>query len=177
MKTLETKRLLLRAFKPSDLEDFHAYAKIPGVGEKAGWLHHKSLAETQTVLDAFMKQNEVYALELKENNRVIGSLGIHQRSDDTVSKEIGYVLSKTYWGQGYMTEAVKRVVAHCFEDLEQEKLYCGHFVENKASKRIIEKVGFTFLTTRKYYSKNMDQHFDECYYVLSKADYNSTKNV
>ena len=42
---IETNRLLLRSFKQSDLKDFYEYASIEGVGEMAGWPHHKSIEE------------------------------------------------------------------------------------------------------------------------------------
>ena len=39
---IETDRLLLRSFKPSDLDDFYEYASVEGVGEMAGWKHHEN---------------------------------------------------------------------------------------------------------------------------------------
>lgn len=75
--TLETERLLLRAWNTGDLEDFFAYASEPGVGERAGWKHHQSLEESQRILDAFIAEQEVFAVVLKTENRAIGSLGVH----------------------------------------------------------------------------------------------------
>ena len=62
-------------------------------------------------------------------------------------REIGYVLSKDYWGQGLMPEAVKAVISWCFESLHYDFLICCHFDWNVQSKRVIEKCGFRFLTT------------------------------
>ena len=39
---IETERLLLRAFTQIDIDDFHEYASVTGVGEKAGWKHHEN---------------------------------------------------------------------------------------------------------------------------------------
>ena len=43
-KVIETKRLILRSFKQTDLEDFYEYASVEGVGEMAGWKHHENIA-------------------------------------------------------------------------------------------------------------------------------------
>ena len=175
MKTLETKRLILRLFQHEDLDDFYAYAKVEGVGERAGWFHHKSKEESLSVLESFMRKKDVYAIVLKENNKVIGSIGLHAREESDNVLELGYVLSKAYWGQGLMSEAVDKVIEYCFEDLELESLTCGHFLENHASRRIIEKSGFRFVAADKYYSKNMDQEFAHRKYVLNRERYNRIK--
>jgi len=46
---LNTDRLVLRAFKQSDLDDFYEYASVEGVGEMAGWPHHESKDKTQYI--------------------------------------------------------------------------------------------------------------------------------
>lgn len=73
---LETERLVLRAFIDSDLNDFYEYASEDGVGEMAGWKHHESMEETKDILDLFIKEDETFAIFLKGNNKVIGSVGV-----------------------------------------------------------------------------------------------------
>ncbi|MDD7735810.1 MAG: GNAT family N-acetyltransferase, partial [Bacillales bacterium] len=75
-KIIETRRLILRAFKESDLDDFFEYASVEGVGEKAGWHHHQTKEKTKEILDIFIKEDKVFALVDKEKNKVIGSLGV-----------------------------------------------------------------------------------------------------
>ncbi|MBQ2255059.1 MAG: GNAT family N-acetyltransferase [Clostridia bacterium] len=155
--TLETPRLLLRAFREEDAADFFAYASVPGVGEMAGWNHHESMEDTHRVLGMFLEEKNVFALVHKEDGRIIGSLGLHVSHaagtpfEPLRSKEIGYVLSKAYWGKGLMPEAVGEVIRYCFEELGAEVLTVGHFEGNDQSKRVIEKSGFTFW--RSYYSE------------------------
>ncbi|HMM32939.1 MAG TPA: GNAT family N-acetyltransferase, partial [Clostridia bacterium] len=114
---IETERLVLRAFVESDLEDFYAYASVPGVGEAAGWPHHTSMETSARVLQSFLEENEVFALYHKADKKVIGSLGLHrswanedERYQSLKLKEIGYVLAKEYWGSGLMTEAVRAAI-------------------------------------------------------------------
>lgn len=171
MKTLETKRLILRLFRIEDLDDFYTYAKVEGVGERAGWFHHKSKDESRAILESFIKSKDVYAIVFKENNKVIGSIGLHAREESKNVLELGYVLSKTYWGKGFMSEAVEKVIEYAFEELQLEGLTCGHFLENSASRRIIEKSGFKFEAAGKYYSKNMDREFAHRKYVLNQEQY------
>ena len=49
--TLKTERLTLRPFRESDLQDLYNYARVDGVGQMAGWLPHKNLEESRTILD------------------------------------------------------------------------------------------------------------------------------
>ena len=56
---LQSDRIILRAWKQSDLDDFFEYASVPGVGEMAGWEHHKNRKVTQTVLDNFIEKKKI----------------------------------------------------------------------------------------------------------------------
>lgn len=76
-KTIETDRLILRAWKETDLDDFYEYASVEGVGEMAGWKHHESIDVTKKILQSFISEKNVFAIVYKENNKVIGSLGLH----------------------------------------------------------------------------------------------------
>lgn len=151
---LETDRLILRPWEQADLQDFYEYASVPGVGEMAGWQHHESLQKSQQILNLFIEGKKTFALVYKENGKVIGSLGLEEREDDEYEhlygREIGYVLSKDYWGRGLMCEAVKAVMAYCFSQLNYDILTCGHFIHNHQSQRVIEKSGFRFLKEIQY---------------------------
>lgn len=148
---IETDRLILRAWRETDLADLYEYASVEGVGEMAGWNHHQSMEESQRILDFFISGKKTFALELKENGKVIGSLGLEPRDEDAglpeelQGREIGYVLSRDYWGRGLMPEAVKAVIDYCFQELSFDYLTCGHFDRNDRSRRVVEKSGFRFL--------------------------------
>ena len=147
---IETERLILRPFKQSDLRDFNEYASVPGVGEMAGWKHHETIEKTQEILDMFIKEDKTFAIVFKKNNKVIGSLGVEKYGlDDKLTefnsyygREIGYVLSKDYWGKGIMPEAVGAVIKYLFNDLNLDFLTCGYYDFNNQSKRVQEKCGF-----------------------------------
>ncbi len=149
-KVIETQRLILRAFESTDLDGFYEYASVEGVGERAGWKHHGSKAESQEILKSFIDGDYVFAICLKENNKVIGSLGIEKYGmedkltefDGYRGRELGYVLSKEYWGRGLMPEAVTAVIDYMFNGLDMDFLICGYYSFNEQSKRVQEKCGF-----------------------------------
>ena len=147
---IETKRLILRPFKQIDLDDLYEYAKVLGVGEMAGWRHHGSKEESQRILDLFITEDKTFAIVLKEKNKVIGSLGIEEYGLEEIlsefydyqGREIGYVLSKDYWGNGLMTEAVKAVIDYLFNIKKLDFITCGYYEFNIQSKKVQEKCGF-----------------------------------
>lgn len=146
---IKTDRLILRAFRDSDLEDFYEYAKTPGLGEMAGWPHHESLDDTKKVLDRFKKNKDVLAIE--KDGKVIGSIGLHpvdsefyQEFDGKNGKEIGFVLSEDFQRQGLMTEAVKALMKYAFEELGLDYISAGYFRNNFKSRDFQKKLGFTY---------------------------------
>ena len=149
-KIIETERLILRPFKQSDLDDFYEYASVEGVGEMAGWKHHENKEFSQEILDLFINEDNTFAIVLKENNKVIGSLGVDEYGMeqalseffDYEGREIGYVLSKDYWGKGLMPEAVKAVIDYLFNIQNLDFLTCGYYMFNNQSKKVQEKCGF-----------------------------------
>lgn len=172
MQIDSTDRLILREWKETDLEDFYEYAKVDGVGQMAGWNPHTSILESKTILEMFIKEKKTFALELKDNYKVIGSLGLEELSltlggeyEKLIGREIGYVLSKNYWGKGIMPEAVNSVIKFCFEKENYDYLMCSHSVVNNQSKRVIEKSGFRFVKENTRITSNGNGHIS-LYYVL-----------
>ena len=147
---IETERLVLRPFRQDDLADLYEYASVDGVGEMAGWAHHESVDTSQRILNLFIEEDKTFAIVFKENGKVIGSLGIEKYGmedkltefDGYLGREIGYVLSKDYWGRGIMTEAVRAVIGYLFDGVGLDFLICGYYDFNAQSRRVQEKCGF-----------------------------------
>ncbi|HOB20475.1 MAG TPA: GNAT family N-acetyltransferase [Candidatus Atribacteria bacterium] len=170
---IETDRLILRPWKETDVNDLFEYASVEGVGEMAGWKHHESIEASRAILQAFIIEKNVFAIVHKEDNKVIGSLGLHRswaEYDDEYAhlkvKEIGFVLSKAYWGRGLMPEAVKAVISFCFEKLGLDALTVSHFIFNNQSRRVIEKCGFSFVKKGQYHAKLLQKTFEDMKYIL-----------
>lgn len=155
---LKTERLTLRPWTMDDLNDFYEYASVDGVGQMAGWLPHKSIEESRKILQSFIEERKTFALDF--NGKVIGSLGIEEYHEkelpefqDKLGREIGYVLSKDFWGRGLMPEAVQAVTKYLFETVKLDFIVCGHFVENFQSQRAQEKCGFKHYKLVKYQTR------------------------
>lgn len=155
---LKTNRLVLRAFQMNDLDDLYEYASVDGVGQMAGWMPHQNKEESLSILKLFIAHKKTFAIVYEA--KVIGSIGIEEyhetelpELDHKIGRELGYVLSKKYWGKGIMPEAVQAVIAYCFYELKFDFLVCGHFVENEQSRRVQEKCGFKHLKLIKYETK------------------------
>lgn len=153
---LETPRLILRPWREDDLADMFAYASVDGVGQMAGWKPHESMEESQRILRNFIDGGKTFALVLKETGRVVGSLGIEKQNPaeydhpELLGRELGYVLSRDYWGRGLVPEAVRAVIDYCFDVLKLDFLTCAHFMHNDRSRRVIEKAGFSYLKDIEY---------------------------
>jgi len=147
---LTTERLVLRPWRKSDLVDLYEYAKVDGVGQMAGWLPHENIEESKAILQMFMNGKKTFAVEYA--GKVVGSLGIEAYREENYpelaqlqGREIGYALSKDYWGQGLMTEAVRAVIDWLFGQQRLDFLLIYHFEHNARSRRVIEKTGFQFV--------------------------------
>jgi len=144
VKTLKTERLILREWKKGDWQDFYEYTKNPRVGPPAGWEPHSSPEMSKEILKKFMEQDETWAIVLKEEKKVIGSIGLHkdEKRPEINGKMLGYALSEDYWGHGLMTEAAKEVIRFAFLHEKLDILSVYHYPYNERSCRVIEKCGF-----------------------------------
>lgn len=149
MKNLETERFILREWKKEDSKDLYEYAKNDLVGPNAGWMPHEDEEESLEIIEMFIEEGEVYAIVLKSENKVIGSIGLHDRKPEEApeklkQREVGFVINPSYWGKGYAKEAAMAVIRHGFEDLGLDMIWCAHYEHNERSKRVIEKCGFKY---------------------------------
>ena len=152
---LKTERLTLRPWTEDDLNDLYEYASVDGVGQMAGWLPHKSIDDSRGILKSFIDGKKTFAIDFC--GKAIGSLGVElydekllPEFDKKRGREIGYVLSKDYWGRGFMPEAVSAVIKYLFEVEKLDFLVCGHFTDNLRSRRVQEKCGFRHYKLEKY---------------------------
>ena len=174
---ITTPRLILRSWRESDLADLYEYASVPGVGEMAGWIHHKDMEESWGILRMFVEEKKTLAIVFRKTGKVIGSLGLEEvrgnpdSPDVHQGRELGYVLSRDYWGRGLMPEAVKAVIDYCFRVLGFDFLHCAHFVHNKQSRSVIEKCGFKLLDEEKRETRFGTQENTLLYYLVNPYKY------
>ena len=174
MQTILSERLILRLFTERDADDLYRYAADPNVGPHAGWKPHKSREESLEIIQMFLRDDNVWAIEQKSDHRVIGSLGLHDDKwrNYPDARMFGYVLAPDCWGKGYMSEAVFRAMEHGFLDLNLRLLSVSHYTFNDRSRRVIEKCGFVYEgTLRQTFQRYDGEVFDEAIYSITKDEW------
>ena len=174
---LETERIILRPWEETDAEWLYEYAKDPKVGPIAGWPPHTSVENSKEIITGVLSAPGTYAVVLKRENHVVGSLGLMIGSASNIGipdneGEIGYWIGVPFWGQGLIPEAVNEMIRYAFENLKLDKLWCGYFDGNEKSKRVQEKCGFKYYHTNKnIHWKLMDDIRTEHITCLSKEEW------
>lgn len=145
---LETPRLLLRAHEPGDAP---ALAALCNDIDVVRWtsshpfpyeLKHAQEWIANREPDYQAQKASVHGAFLKDTGELIGGVGFHNRTPDHQRAELGYLVGKKFWRQGYATELARRLVQHGFEDLKFSRIHAGVFSGNTASERVLKKIGF-----------------------------------
>jgi RimJ/RimL family protein N-acetyltransferase len=147
---LESRRLFIRQFRDSDLETFLAYRNDPQVAKYQAWnvpyprARGMEFVEFMTVAFPAV-QGEWFqaALELKSTHETIGDVGFIISRENGRQAVIGYSLARAYWGNGYAYEAVSRLLVYLFANLNLRRIIAECDVENTASWRLLERLGFS----------------------------------
>ena len=173
---LESDRLILRKLKIEDANHiFETWTNDDEVSKYVRWSTHKSVEDTkQWLLDEEKScKNEghyTWGIELKETNRLIGSIGAYYR-EESGRYEIGYGIAKKYWKRGYTTEAAKCMINYLINELKIKKLEASHAKQNIASGAIIQKLGFKYIKDeyREKFDKTMG-YDTQRYYLDIRED-------
>ena len=152
MKTpiLETTRLQLRPFQKEDAQEvFDCWESDPYVSKYMYWNSHDDINKTKEWIDFELGNIEKddwyrFALMLKETGELIGT-GLIYYDEDISNWAIGYNLGKKFWGKGYVTEAMKRIIQFAKEELHIKELDGRYAKANHASGRIMDKLGFQYV--------------------------------
>ena len=149
-KRIETERLILRNYLESDFEDYWEYASQPNVGPRCGWTPHTQKDTALKRLIYETKRPFQFAIELKENHKVVGSIELDQTRETMLkelhckaeeTREIGCLLNEKFWGKGIMTEAMKAIIKYGFDYMGLKIITASFFEANIASGKVQMKCG------------------------------------
>lgn len=157
--TLESERLYLRALSKNDVAQIVEFAgdydvakmtlniPHPYTEESAlWWINHSH--EGWESDDRF-----TFAIERKEDGQFLGGMGIHLQKRD-LKATAGYWIGKPFWGKGFASEALTRIIQYGFEN-GLNRIQANHLTHNMASGRVMEKAGMTLeATLDDYYQKD-----------------------
>jgi ribosomal-protein-alanine N-acetyltransferase len=176
LPTIETERLRLRKFHKDDAAAIYDYASNEQVTKYVLWETHQSIKDSEAFLAfALNKYDErdvsPWAIELKRNERMIGTVDFVWWKPKDKTAELGYVLSEPYWGQGIMTEAVNALVEFGFNNMELERIQAKCIAENLSSARVMEKAGLIYEGTHRRAIYVKGAHRDFKVYAIIREDY------
>ncbi|MBS4536352.1 GNAT family N-acetyltransferase [Clostridium sp. D2Q-14] len=176
-KVLETERLILRPFKEEDAIDmYNNWATDKEVTRYVTWPPHKSIDESKNIINLWIEENKSienyhWAIEVKEDNSVIGTIGLLDVDNRNENSEIGYCISRDYWNKGITTEAFLAIIEYAFNEVGFTRITARYQVGNNASGRVMEKCGLTYEgTLRKILKNSSDQIVDCKYYSILREE-------
>lgn len=137
-----TQRLLLRPGWKEDapalaaaIADYSVVAKLA----RAPWPYGLQEAEAFLSLEQGPLPNLLIFARTHGAPRLVGGIGLDQTD---AGVELGYWIARPYWGLGFATEAGRAVVDLADRGLRLPRIVAGHFVDNPASARVLQKLGF-----------------------------------
>lgn len=179
MPQLETPRLRLRRLQMRDAADIFRYSRDVEVARYVLWDAHRTVGDSRAYLRYMLRRYRnhepaSWGIEWKATGAVIGTIGFMWIQTDNSAAEVGYSLSRDYWGQGIMTEALKAVIAHGFGSMNLNRIEAQHETGNPASGAVMRKCGMTREGTLRQRLYNKGRYVDVELYAILRKDYKST---
>lgn len=177
---IETDRLILRQVTPDDAESVLKYLSDKEVMKYYGLEPFDSINEALDEISwyksIFEKKTGIrWGITIKNQNEVIGSCGFLNRVPKHNRSEIGFELSKDYWGQGIASEALKAVCQYGFEQLNLQRIEALIEPPNLSSQRLVERQGFIREGLLRNYEFSCGK-FDDLYmYSLLREEFDLKK--
>ena len=159
-----------------DANDIFEYACDREVARYVSWEFHRSIADSIRFLRIILHNYTVgepspWGIVFKQNNKLIGTIGFHNRSIEHARAEIGYALSSDFWNNGIMTEALNEVMHFGFGVMNLNRVEAKCVAENTASEKVIIKCGMTYEGTLREYHKKQDIYQNLKTYSLLRSQY------
>ena len=149
LPTLETERLILRKMVLNDAEAVFAYASNSEVSRYTLWETHRSIEDSRAFLEFATQKYENgdepdWGIVYRGNGCLVGACGLVNWEAEHARAEVGFVLSREYWGRGLMSEAVQAILRFGFERMNLNRIEARCIAENAASARVMEKAGMFY---------------------------------
>lgn len=178
---IETENLIIRDLQITDVESLTKYANNLNVSRYLARIPYPLKKEqemkfVQKCIDESKKEkreNYQFGISLKNKNEVIGMIGLTNLKEEVNSMEIGYWLGEDYWRKGIMLEAIRKMLDFGFNNLKLNRIEAKAFVENEASKKILEKSGFKLegLLRQAGHSRATNKIGDDYVFAILKSDW------
>jgi len=172
---LETERLRLRKITEQDAPNLMEYLSDEEVMKHYGLEPFESiedaLSEIRWYESLLSDQSGIrWGISLKHDDRIIGSIGFHRYVPQHHRVEIGFEISKDYWGKGIANEALNEVLAYGFENFPIQRIEALIEPENLASQKLVERHGFVREGLLRKYEYTRGKYDDLYMYSLLRDD-------
>ena len=170
LPVIETERLLLRPLEMGDAEDIFEWVSDPQVTAYLFWQAHQSIEDSRDFI-AWVTSDDFacWGIVLTENGKVIGNCFLHNVNFEHKRAEIAFNIGRQYWRKGYATETAQAIIRFGFESWRLNRIEGTCMVENRASGRVMEKVGMTLEGVLRSYVYVRGQFHDmKLYSILRK---------
>ncbi len=176
LPTMRTARLELRPVRMSDAQDLYEYSSDPEVARHVLWDAHTSIHQTRAYIRFLIRQYRsaapgTFVIALRQSGKVVGTIGFMWVQPENRSAEVGYSLSRAYWNQGIMTEALRAVLEFGFTKLNLNRIEAQHECDNPASGHVMQKAGMRHEGTLRQRLYNKGRYADVELYAMLRADY------
>lgn len=149
ISALETERLILSPFREDDAQAlFKNYGTDKNVTKYMLWNNFKSIDDAKNSINYYIncyKNNtnfRQYAIVIKSNNELIGQISFDLNKKHCHA-DITYLIATQYQNNGYMTEALSKLIIYLFDDLKCKRIGAEVMIDNTASINLLKKCGFT----------------------------------
>ena len=174
---LTTPRLTLRRLSVEDAQTMHQnWASDPGVTKYLMWQPHPNVEATRAFL-AGVRQSYAdeatyqWGIELRESKILIGTISAVELKEEIGLVHIGYCIGKSWWGCGYVAEALKELIRFFFTEVGVNKVEARHDPRNPNSGRVMQKAGLRYEGTLRACDRNNQGICDAAYYGLLRSEW------
>lgn len=145
--TLHTARLRLRPFDDADAADLfalHSNEHVLRFWDAPPWTDRERATRFLTVCRQMAEEGTGarLAVDRVSDGSFIGWCGLHRWNPDQRSVSLGYCFGEAAWGHGYATEAARAALRWAFDTLNLNRVQTEADTRNRASARVLEKLGF-----------------------------------
>ncbi|MBP3971969.1 GNAT family N-acetyltransferase [Bacillus sp. WL1] len=173
---LETEHLCIEPFTNDDVCRIKELANDKELANILGLPHPYKLEFAQDWIDMqpeLIKSGIEYPLGIvsKELREIVGTITL--RIDKGNNRgELGYWIGKNYWGKGFATEAVNRMIHFGFIELGLNKIWASAISRNRSSIKVLEKAGLRKEGTLRQNRLLLNTYEDVDVYGILKTEYN-----
>ncbi len=172
---LTTPRLVLRGYEETDAPHIFRYASDAETTQFMSWDTLRSVADALEFLNGSVathyEAGELdYVITLPGDDRPIGGLAACWRGRAEQVMELGYILRKDHWGNGYVAEAGRALMAHAFASTDVERIFAPIFAPNLRSCRAAEKMGMKLDGVLRSHRVMRGRRWDEAIYSTLRHD-------